>query len=900
MDRKAFVALLLLCCLILPAGPLPLFASNRPNPALDAAAPVPLPTFTDVAGPMNAAAPGYGTAVAWGDYDGDGDQDLYVVNLGPGGGGQSNALLRNDGITFTDVSAEAGVADSGPGVAAVWGDMDNDGDLDLFVSNRPGNNALFRNEGNGHFTNVAAQAGVTDPSGYGEGSAWADIDGDGLLDLYVANYSSAPGNQPNRLFQNQDGLHFSDVAAERGVAHMGNGEGIAWADFDNDGDMDLYIANANYGANVLFQQQADGTYLNVAAQMHVLGGPGRSFGAAWGDYDNDGWLDLYVAQEGTNKLYRNLGGTDFADVTAQAGVGGNAWSMGCAWGDFDSDGWLDLHVANATVGGYDPADVLYRNTGGTPITFANVTALCGVTNTLDARGNAWSDFDNDGDLDLYVVNQGSGLPNRLFRNNGTPNHWLQVRLIGCNNRSAIGARVTVESDRTQIREISGGSGFASQDSLPAEFGLGDWADPVTVTVRWPGGVLTSLAGILPDQIITITRPCFDLTDAAKAVSAAAAVPGTAVTYTLTLPNAGELPAPARLTDTLPVGLTWAGYVTATSGTPDWDPAGRCILWAGSIPAGAVVTVTYRATVNPGLAPGLTITNVATVDDGYHPPFDTPPVTLTTLCQELSGLGFFYSPPAPVVGSPITFTAVATGSLPILFAWAFDDGSYGSGPTVTHTYSAAGDYAVVLTASNACGLDTVVHIVRVVSSCIRPAGADFTWTPPTPLAGKVVTFTGGVVTGTPPLTYTWAFGDGGAAEGAVVSHTYGLGGDYQVILSVTNACGWETVSRTVPICGAVQGLLLNWTPPLPFVGEVVTLTASATGTLPITFTWNLGDGTGAEGPIVYHVYDVAGTYTVALTATNCRGQGLAVTHSVLEIGAVRRLIYLPLVLKGVQP
>ena len=804
MGRKALVALLLLCLLVFPAGTLPLSAASRPNPSPDAdlpsrsaqKVPAALPTFTDVAGPMNAAAPGYGTSVAWGDYDNDGDLDLYVVNLGPGGGGQANVLLRNDGSTFTDVSAQAGVDDAGPGVAAVWGDMDNDGDLDLFVSNRPGNNALYRNEGDGHFTNVAPQAGVADPSGYGEGSAWADIDSDGLLDLYVANYSGAPppGNLPNRLFRNLDGQHFSDVAAERGVAHMGNGEGIAWADFDNDGDMDLYIANANYGANALFQQQPDGTYTNVAAQMHVLGGPGRSFGAAWGDFDNDGLLDLYVAQEGTNRLYRNLGGTDFADVTAQAGVGGNAWSLGCAWGDFDNDGWLDLHVANADIGGYNPADVLYRNMGG--ITFTNVTALCGVTNTLDARGNAWGDMDNDGDLDLYVVNQGSGLPNRLFRNNGTSNHWLQVRLIGCNNRSAIGARVTVESDRVQVREVSGGSGFASQDSLPAEFGLGDWDDPVTVTVRWPGGFLTPLTGVLPDRIITITRSCFDLTGATKGVSADTAVPGTAVTYTLVLPNAGEQPASARLTDTLPVSLTWAGYVTATSGTPAWDPAGRRILWAGSIPAGAVVTVTYRVTVNPGLAPGLTITNVATVDDGDHPPFDTPPVTLTTLCQELSGVGFSCFPPAPVAGQPITFTAVATGSRPILFSWAFGDGSYGSGPTVTHTYSAAGDYTVALTVSNECGFEVVTHTVAVAEACVRPAGAGFTWTPPTPLVGEEVAFLGHVVTGTAPFTYTWAFGDGSYGSGAVVTHTYGLGGDYPVTMSATNACGRAVVTQTI--------------------------------------------------------------------------------------------------------
>ena len=325
-----------------------------------------LPDFADVAPEMGAGAPGYGTAVAWGDYDADGDQDLYVVNLGPGGAGQANVLLRNDGDTYTDVTAGAGVGDAGPGVAAAWADMDNDGDLDLFVSNRPGDNALYENDGDGHFEDIALAAGVNDTSGWGEGSAWADDDRDGLVDLYVANYTwASPPYAPNRLFRNLGQTQFEDVAAQRLVAHTGNGEGIAWADFDNDGDQDLYVANAA-GVNVLFQRQEDGTFDDVTGQMQVPGGPGYSYGAAWGDYDNDGWLDLYVAQQGANKLYRNLGGTGFADVSTEAGVAGNRWSLGCAWGDFDSDGRLDLHVANADMSGYDPGDVLYHNEAARP------------------------------------------------------------------------------------------------------------------------------------------------------------------------------------------------------------------------------------------------------------------------------------------------------------------------------------------------------------------------------------------------------------------------------------------------------------------------------------------------------------------------------------------------------
>jgi enediyne biosynthesis protein E4 len=675
------------------------------------------PVFSDVAPLMNATAAGYGTGVAWGDYDNDGYPDLYVVNLGPPPGtGQANVLLRNlGGAGFEDVTAAAGVGDTGPGVAAVWADVNNNGYLDLFVSNRPGANALFINQGDGSFVNMAAEAGVTDPAAGGEGSAWADLDRDGLVDLYVANYSSY-GAQPNRLYHNLDGLHFVEIAAERGVAHMGNGEGVAWADFDRDGLIDLYVANT--GPNVLYQQQPDGTFLDVTAAMNVPGGPGYSFGVCWGDYDNDGWLDLYVAQQGGNKLYRNLEGQGFADVTASAGVGGDRWSLGCSWADYDNDGWLDLHVANAAQAGYNPADVLYRNVGG--VLFADVTAEAGVTNTLDARGSAWADLEGDGDLDLYVVNQGSGQPNCLFRNGGNANHWLQVRLVGrASNRAAIGAWVELTAEgNLQVREISGGSGFASQNGLPAAFGLGDWDGSVSLTVTWPSGVVQSLELDAVDQIITLVEPVPDLAGAAKGASTAAAMPLEPVTYTIALPNAGDWSAPARLTDTLPAELAWDGYLSATEGTAEWDPDGGQVRWWGAIEPGGAVTVTYRTRVGASVSPGTVVTNTAIIDDGYRPPFTTPPVTVTVLCRPLGDVDLDVTPAVPVAGQPVTLTAVVTGSVPIEVAWDLGDGTLKDGLVVIHTYASAGDYTVILTATNPCSQATAVHSLSVAPAVNR--------------------------------------------------------------------------------------------------------------------------------------------------------------------------------------
>ncbi len=466
------------------------------------------PHFEDVAEAVSAAVPGYGTGVAWGDYDGDGDEDLYVVGLGAAGAGEANVLLRNDCGKFTDVTRAAGVGDAGPGVGAAWAAVDNAGDLDLFVANRPGANKLYVNE-RGRFSDLAVEANVADPRGMGEGVAWADVDRDGRVDLYVANYSGAPApnNEPNRLFHNLGNLQFRNVAGAWGVADRGNGEGVAWADYDRDGDLDLFVANAR-GPDAFYRQVGLGRFTEAAAGLGLAGGSGSSFGAAWGDYDNDGWLDLYVTRQGPNRLYHNLAGTGFEEVAQQAGVAGNGWSMGCAWGDFDNDGDLDLHVANADQPGYEPDDALYENVGGAPPTFRDVTEAAGVTNRLDARGSAWADYDGDGDLDLYVVNQGTGQPNRLWRNGGLAGrHWLAVRLVGrLSNRLAMGARVTVRSEKAQVREISGGSGFASQDSLPVEFGLRTWSGPVEVTVQWPSGVRSVHRGVAIDQTIGLFEP----------------------------------------------------------------------------------------------------------------------------------------------------------------------------------------------------------------------------------------------------------------------------------------------------------------------------------------------------------------------------------------------------------
>jgi hypothetical protein len=271
----------------------------------------------------------------------------------------------------------------------------------------------------------------------------------------------------------------------------GQGIGVACADYDNDGDQDIYLTSAV--ANRLLRNDGDGVFTD--ATVAPLNESGLSNGAAWGDYDNDGDLDLYISNDGSeNKLLRNDGGGVFVDVT-NGPLGDTGAGAGVAWADYDNDGDLDLYLSNSGGG-----NKLLRNDEGS---FIDATGTP-INDAGDGAGVAWGDCDNDGDLDLYLANDGD---NRLFRNDVAGGHWLQVRLAGVRtNACGIGARVrVVVGGEAQIREISGGSGFLSQNSLAAEFGLGSASVVDTIEVRWPSGIVQDTTLIAADQVITMTE-----------------------------------------------------------------------------------------------------------------------------------------------------------------------------------------------------------------------------------------------------------------------------------------------------------------------------------------------------------------------------------------------------------
>lgn len=457
--------------------------------------------------------------VAWGDYDNDGFDDLLLNGC---------QLMHNDkGRGFRDISDQVGLAGwQGKGRGGIWADVNNDGWLDFWMAAAAGYDQLWLNH-RGHFRPAGPASSVPADTFPTEGAAWADFNLDGKVDLYCANYEAAQGEYcPDRLWLNVGAGHFRDVTVQSGIVppfgENRAGRGVVWGDFDDDGDPDCFVANYRLGENFLWVNSGRDSFTNRAAELGVAGDEtdgwfGHTIGAAWGDFDADGDLDLFTADlahpryihfSNRSRLYENLGPDSiprFVDRRAALGIRYEETHSDPAWGDVDNDGDLDLYITSVYE---NRRSLLYenllsnRNTEPGRSEFRDVAGLAGAR-VFNGWGCAFSDYDNDGDLDL-VVGSGSGL--RLLRND-TPynNHWLKVRVIGRHaNRAGIGCRVTVRrKGYLQVREIEGGRGTTSQNSLTQHFGLGSDTDPVEVTVRFRTGRSLTLRNVKPDQLLVV-------------------------------------------------------------------------------------------------------------------------------------------------------------------------------------------------------------------------------------------------------------------------------------------------------------------------------------------------------------------------------------------------------------
>jgi hypothetical protein len=456
----------------------------------------------------------WGSGVAWTDLDQDGDFDLLMVD----GPGDPVCVFSNNGDgTFTDVAADIGIVDTGWGKSVVPADYDSDGDTDVLVTNYSNDetNRLWRNNGDGTFTDVTAGSGF-DYMDESTGACWADYDNDRDLDCYITTYGFS---HRNRFMRNDGNDQFTDVAQALGMQDpTGWGYQPGWFDYDNDGDQDLYVGNDDFFGgtpNKLFRNNGDGTFTDVS----IASGANLSLstmGLGIADYDNDNDLDVYMSNIPTgNRLLRNNGDGTFTEVGEEAGVAVHQICWGVDFFDMDHDTWPDAY---ACAFGHDLLDpdgtenFVFRNNGDG--TFLDVSSVSGADNAGVSYCSAWGDYDLDGDLDLAVTNWYDGdpddLPSALYRNNHieegeTASDWLQIHVVGTvSNRDAIGARVEIVTDEgTYIREKQAGTSFLSSAQPWIHFGLGSATQVNSITVRWPSGNVNTVNNIAGGSIITI-------------------------------------------------------------------------------------------------------------------------------------------------------------------------------------------------------------------------------------------------------------------------------------------------------------------------------------------------------------------------------------------------------------
>jgi len=460
------------------------------------------------------------------DFDNDGLVDLFFTRIdGP------DVLYRNLGDgTFADVSASAGFLSSLPTNGPAFGDIDNDGDLDLYVSavvplSASGNRYyLYINNGDGTFTEDAVARGADIRSAIptsGMSIALGDYDRDGYLDAMTSDWEVLATQSTSRLLRNQGAAnagYFEDVTAATGLDAHPKATSFRFSprftDLDNDGQTDIAIAS-DFQTSQLFWNNGDGTFTDGTAAAGV-GLDRAGMGSAIGDYDGDGDLDWYVTAilNGTpspettfgNKLYRNDGNREFSEVAYDAGVLPVGWWWGATWLDFDNDGHLDLMATNGMPGVFnaDPT-TLWRNNGDG--TFTDVTAAQGITDTAQGRGLLTLDFDNDGDLDTLVVNN-AGTPVFYRNDSADGNAYLRVETTGTlSNRDGIGARLVIDPDASitgdeQTREVDGGSNFLSQSEMTVHLGLGAFAGTIdNLTIYWPSGIVQQFFDVAPNQVL---------------------------------------------------------------------------------------------------------------------------------------------------------------------------------------------------------------------------------------------------------------------------------------------------------------------------------------------------------------------------------------------------------------
>ena len=437
------------------------------------------------------------------DINNDDFQDILITN-GKTGGENNMLYVNNNGESFSLVQGII-TNDGTPSDGASCADYDNDGNTDIFVVNWYNmNNLLYKNMGEGVFNKIDTGIIATN-GGYSETASWGDADNDGFVDLYITN---SAGNKANILFRNTGNGYFEEVSNISPTTDSYYSRSVNWIDYDNDGDQDLFVSNESNQRNNLYRNDGDFQFTKLN-DISITSDPYTSMSSSWADYDNDGDFDLFICNyQQNNQLFENEGNDIFTEVSGPWDTE-EGCSFSSSFGDYDNDGDLDLFVTNGYCSN-DLQNYLYRNDGDGG--FIKVTDELPATDLGNSYGCAWGDYDNNGFLDLVVANwQDEAQNNYLYKNEGNQNNWIEIKLNGwASNRSAIGAKVRCKAQINgegiwQTREVTSQSGYCSQNSLVVHFGLKDAVVIDSLQIHWNSGMIQNFANLAPNDLIHIAE-----------------------------------------------------------------------------------------------------------------------------------------------------------------------------------------------------------------------------------------------------------------------------------------------------------------------------------------------------------------------------------------------------------